>query len=96
MKGAGDDDWALRSGWKSMGLGLAERENRRGGRQGLRPSRQSRQHRQLPPLAFTLAVVIVMGGPAGSYFGSRWFPNTVILRLMAVLLPITGGILIFT
>jgi len=52
--------------------------------------------RRLPPLALTLAVAVVIGGAAGSYFGSRRFPHTVIKRLLAVVLLIAGAKLIFT
>jgi uncharacterized membrane protein YfcA len=52
--------------------------------------------RRLPPLAFTLAVAVVIGGAAGSYLGSRRFPHTVIKRLLAVVLLIAGAKLIFT
>jgi uncharacterized protein len=52
--------------------------------------------RHLPPLALTLAVTVVVGGSAGSYFGSRHFPHTVIKRLLAVVLLIAGAKLIFT
>ncbi len=52
--------------------------------------------RHLPPLALALAVAVVIGGTAGSYFGSRRFPHTVIKRLLAVVLLIAGAKLIFT
>lgn len=52
--------------------------------------------RQLPPLALTLVVAVLIGGTAGSYFGSRRFPHTVIKRLLAVVLLIAGAKLIFT
>ena len=52
--------------------------------------------RSLPPLALTLAVTVIIGGSAGSYFGSRRFPHTVIKRLLAVVLLIAGAKLIFT
>jgi uncharacterized membrane protein YfcA len=52
--------------------------------------------RRLPPLALTLAVAVVAGGTAGSYFGSRRFPHTVIKRLLAVVLLIAGAKLILT
>jgi uncharacterized membrane protein YfcA len=52
--------------------------------------------RRLPPLALMLAVAVVVAGTAGSYFGSRRFPHTVIKRLLAVVLLIAGAKLIFT
>ena len=52
--------------------------------------------RRLPPLALMLAVAVVIGGTAGSYFGSRRFPHTVIKRLLAILLLVAGAKLIFT
>ena len=51
---------------------------------------------RLPPLAFVLAVGVVIGGAAGSYFGSRRFPHTVIKRLLSIVLLIAGAKLIFT
>jgi uncharacterized membrane protein YfcA len=52
--------------------------------------------RRLPPFALALAVAVIIGGSAGSYFGSRRFPHTVIKRLLAVVLLIAGAKLIFT
>jgi uncharacterized protein len=52
--------------------------------------------RKLPPLALALAVAVVVGGSAGSYFGSRRFPHTVIRRLLAVVLLVVEEKLIFT
>ena len=52
--------------------------------------------RHLPPIALTLAVTVVIGGSAGSYFGSRRFAHTVIKRLLAIVLLIAGVKLIFT
>jgi uncharacterized membrane protein YfcA len=52
--------------------------------------------RQFPPFAVALAVAVVIGGAAGSYFGSRRFPHTVIKRLLAIVLLIAGAKLIFT
>jgi uncharacterized protein len=52
--------------------------------------------RKLPPLALALALAVVVGGSAGSYFGSRRFPHTVIRRLLAVVLLIAGAKLILT
>ncbi len=52
--------------------------------------------RHLPPVAFTLAVAVIIGGTAGSYFGSRRFAHTVIKRLLAIVLLIAGAKLIFT
>ncbi len=52
--------------------------------------------RRLPPVALTLAVTVIVGGTAGSYFGSRRFPHTVIKRLLALVLLIAGAKLIFT
>ena len=51
--------------------------------------------RQMPPVALTLAAAVLIGGSAGSYFGSRHFPHTVIKRLLAVVLLIAGAKLIF-
>jgi uncharacterized protein len=43
-----------------------------------------------------LAVAVVIGGTAGSYFGSRRFAHPIIKRLSAVVLHLAGGKLIFT
>jgi uncharacterized protein len=51
---------------------------------------------RLPPRALMLALAVVIGGTAGSYFGSRRFPHTVIKRLLAVILLVAGAKLIFT
>jgi len=52
--------------------------------------------RRLPAVALILAVTVILGGTAGSYFGSRRFPHTVIKRLLAIVLLIAGVKLIFT
>ncbi len=52
--------------------------------------------RHLPPLALPLALAVIAGGAAGSYFGSRRFPQAVIKRLLAMVLLIAGAKLIFT
>jgi uncharacterized protein len=52
--------------------------------------------RHLPPVTLTLALAVIGGGTAGSYFGSRRFPPTVIKRLLAIVLIIAGAKLIFT
>ena len=52
--------------------------------------------RTLPPLTWALALAVVLGGSAGSYFGSRRFPHAVIRRLLGVVLLIAGAKLIFT
>lgn len=46
--------------------------------------------RNLPSFAFVLAGAAVVGGAAGSYFGSRRFDHVVIKRLLAVVLTIAG------
>jgi uncharacterized membrane protein YfcA len=43
-----------------------------------------------------MLAAVVMGSTAGSYFGSRRFPHTVIKRLLAVVFIIAGAKLIFT
>ena len=53
-------------------------------------------NRRLPPVALMLAAAVVIGGIAGSYFGSRRFSHTIIKRLLAVVLLIAGAKLIFT
>jgi uncharacterized membrane protein YfcA len=50
--------------------------------------------RKLPPLAVALVVAVVVGGWAGSHFGSRRFPHTVIKRLLAGVLLIAGAKLV--
>jgi uncharacterized membrane protein YfcA len=51
---------------------------------------------RLPSVALPLAATVILGGSAGSYYGSRRFPHTVIKRLLAVVLLIAGTKLIFT
>ena len=51
--------------------------------------------KSFPSFAITLAIAAVIGGAAGSYFGSQRFPHTVIKRLLAVVLIIAGTKLIF-
>jgi uncharacterized membrane protein YfcA len=43
-----------------------------------------------------LLVAAGVGGAIGSYFGSRRFDPTLVKRLLAVVLLIAGGKLIFT
>ncbi len=50
----------------------------------------------LPKFAPVLALTVIIGGTAGSYFGSRRFQHTVIKRLLAVVLLIAGAKLVFT
>jgi uncharacterized membrane protein YfcA len=49
-----------------------------------------------PSYAFVLAIGAMLGGTAGSYFGSQRFDHVVIKRLLAVVLLIAGCKLIFT
>lgn len=51
---------------------------------------------QFPRFAIALAVAAVIGGAAGSYFGSQRFSHTVIKRLLAAVLLIAGTKLILT
>jgi uncharacterized membrane protein YfcA len=50
----------------------------------------------LPTFALPLAIAAMIGGAAGSYLGSRHLPQIAIERLLAVVLIIAGGKLIFT
>jgi uncharacterized membrane protein YfcA len=50
---------------------------------------------KLPSFAFILVGAAVIGGAAGSYFGSSRFNHVVIKRLLAVVLLIAGAKLIF-
>ena len=52
--------------------------------------------RRFPVFAIALAVAAIVGGTAGSYYGSRRFDHTLIKRLLAVVLLIAGVKLIFT
>lgn len=52
--------------------------------------------RQFPVFAIALAVAAIVGGSAGSYYGSRKFDPTMIKRLLASILLIAGCKLIFT
>ncbi len=52
--------------------------------------------KSFPSFAFALAVAAVVGGSAGSYFGSQRFPHVIIRRLLAVVLLIAGTKLILT
>ncbi len=52
--------------------------------------------KRFPEFAVVLAVAVVIGGSAGSYFGSRRFEHTTIKRLLAIVLVIAGTKLIFT
>jgi len=52
--------------------------------------------RTIPALAWPLAVAAILGGLAGSYFGSRKFPVRVVRILLAVVLAIAGTKLFFT
>lgn len=52
--------------------------------------------RNFPSFGLVLAGTAIIGGTAGSYFGSRRFDHVVIKRLLAVVLLIAGAKLIFT
>ncbi len=52
--------------------------------------------RNLPALALPLGIAAVIGGTAGSYLGSNRLPQTVIKRMLAVVLLIAGTKLILT
>ena len=52
--------------------------------------------KRFPTFAIALAIAAIIGGTAGSYFGSRKFDHTVIKRLLAVVLLIAGTKLILT
>jgi uncharacterized membrane protein YfcA len=52
--------------------------------------------RRFPDFAIALAVAAVIGGSAGSYFGSRRFDHTWIKRLLAMVLLIAGMKLILS
>lgn len=52
--------------------------------------------RQFPVFAIGLAVAAILGGTAGSYFGSHRFDHTLIKRLLAVVLLIAGLKLVLT
>jgi uncharacterized membrane protein YfcA len=51
--------------------------------------------RSVPSLAWILAILAVLGGTLGSYFGSRRFPVRTIQLLLAVVLVIAGTKLVF-
>lgn len=51
--------------------------------------------RNLPSFAFVLAGAAMIGGTAGSYYGSRRFNHVVIKRMLALVLTIAGAKLIF-
>ncbi|MEO8439413.1 MAG: sulfite exporter TauE/SafE family protein [Spartobacteria bacterium] len=53
-------------------------------------------HRSLPSLGLFLAGAAIIGGAAGSYFGSRRFPARTISLLLAIVLVIAGTKLILT
>ncbi len=53
-------------------------------------------HRSIPSLGLILSGAAVVGGTAGSYFGSRRFPVRTISLVLAVVLVIAGTKLIFT
>jgi uncharacterized membrane protein YfcA len=53
-------------------------------------------NRNVPELAFPLALAAVAGGAIGSYCGSRHLPAKALLRLLAIVLVIAGIKLIFT
>ena len=46
--------------------------------------------REIPSFALPLALAAVLGGTAGSYFGSRRFSPIIIKRLLAVVLTVAG------
>ena len=50
----------------------------------------------IPALVWPLALAAIIGGSAGSYFGSRRFPVATIKRLLAAVLVIAGLKLLFT
>ena len=52
--------------------------------------------RSLPGFIVPLAVAVVTGGTIGSYLGSHHLPPLAIKRLLAVVLVIAGGKLVFT
>lgn len=52
--------------------------------------------RQFPSFALVLVLAALIGGSLGSYLGSRRFDPAIIKRLLAVVLLIAGGKLIFT
>lgn len=52
--------------------------------------------RTFPAFAIILVVAAIIGGSAGSYFGSRRFPHTLIRQLLAGVLLLAGIKLIFT
>jgi len=52
--------------------------------------------RRFPEFAIALAVAAILGGAAGSYFGSRRFDHALIKRLLAAVLLVAGFKLIFT
>ena len=51
--------------------------------------------RRFPSFAIYLAIAAVVGGAAGSYFGSRRFDHTTIKRCLAIVLLIAGAKLVF-
>ena len=51
--------------------------------------------KNLPTFAFVLAGTAIVGGAAGSYFGSWRFNHVVIKRLLAIVLTIAGAKLVF-
>jgi len=50
----------------------------------------------IPPLGIVLGAAAIIGGSFGSYLGSRHFPVRIISMLLAIVLTIAGGKLIFT
>ena len=52
--------------------------------------------KQLPLLALPLVIAAVSGGAVGSYLGSRHFSASFIKKMLAVVLIIAGGKLLFT
>ena len=50
----------------------------------------------VPALALTLSAAAILGGSVGSYLGSRRFPVRAIAILLATVLLVAGGKLIFT
>ena len=53
-------------------------------------------HRSIPSLGLYLAGAAILGGTAGSYFGSRRFPVRTISLILAIVLVVAGVKLIFT
>lgn len=46
--------------------------------------------KSFPAFAIPLGIAVILGGAAGSYYGSRRFPVTAVKRLLAIVLTIAG------